>query len=162
MKGIILEKPEELCADHYLLKMDILDDQSHPGQFVNIRVSDQKDPLLRRPFSIHSHEKNIIEIVFKVIGKGTRLLRDYTEDREIDIIAPLGNGFTLVENEKTLLIGGGLGNAPLYYLAKRLKRRNNHIHYLFGARSSDNIICKRDTPMLQTDLTLQQMTALPG
>ncbi|MDY6967280.1 MAG: dihydroorotate dehydrogenase electron transfer subunit [Spirochaetota bacterium] len=143
MKGIILEKPEELCSDHYLLKIDSLSNISYPGQFVNIRISDQKDPLLRRPFSIHSHEKNIIEIVFKVIGKGTLLLKDYTVDQEIDIIAPLGNGFTITEDKKTLLIGGGVGNAPLYYLAKHLKIRNNYIHYLYGARTCDNIYLQK-------------------
>ena len=142
MMGFILDKPEELCSNHYLLRIDIFKEVSHPGQFTNIRIGNYTDPLLRRPFSIHNHEKNVVEIIFKVVGKGTRLLRDYAKSGEVDIIAPLGNGFTIIEKGRALLIGGGIGNAPLYYLAKRLKIKNNKIHYLYGAKSVDNIYQK--------------------
>ena len=63
MKGLLQNKPLELCRNHYLLKIEIPGITSHPGQFVNIRIGESTDPLLRRPFSIHNHEKDIIEII---------------------------------------------------------------------------------------------------
>ncbi len=138
----IISKPEEICKDHYLIKIDASGIDSSPGQFVNIRIGEQTDPLLRRPFSIHNHKDGVMEIAFKVIGKGTKLLRDHLKPGEIDIIAPLGKGFTLIEGGKTLIIGGGVGNAPLYYLGKSLKERNNHVTYLYGATSKDAIFHK--------------------
>lgn len=138
----IIEKPEKICNDHYLIKIYSPGIFSQPGQFVNIRIGEQTDPLLRRPFSIHNHANDVIEVVFKVVGKGTRLLRDYLKPGEIDFIGPRGTGFTLIEGGKALLIGGGVGNAPLYYLARILKERNNHISYLYGARSNDFIYLK--------------------
>ncbi len=137
----LIEKPQEVCKDHYLLKIDIDQSVSHPGQFANIKIGNM-DPLLRRPFSIYDHNGNVIEIIFKVIGKGTGLLKNITEAGHIDVIAPLGHGFSIQEKKNTLLIGGGVGNAPLYYLAKTLKAKKNKIHYLYAARSKDYIYNK--------------------
>ncbi|MDY6934185.1 MAG: dihydroorotate dehydrogenase electron transfer subunit [Spirochaetota bacterium] len=139
MIGITTDKPEKICSDHFLLRIDVPNVLSSPGQFVNIRIGDQTDPLLRRPFSIHNHKDNIIEIVFRVVGKGTRLLSNYENLGKVDIIAPLGNGFTLIEGGRALIIGGGVGNAPLYYLAELLKRRDIHVTFLYGARSKEYV-----------------------
>lgn len=136
---LLLEKPSEISKDHFLFKIDIGSGNSFPGQFANIRVGRNTDPLLRRPFSIHDHYDNTIELVIKETGKGTRYLINNTEPGDIDIIAPLGKGFSLCANKNILLIGGGVGNAPLYYLAKKLKENNNNINYLFAAKSAEYI-----------------------
>jgi dihydroorotate dehydrogenase electron transfer subunit len=136
--AILIEKPLEVCRDHFLLKIDINRHSSHPGQFANIKVGGT-DPLLRRPFSIFDHTDNIIKIIFKVVGKGTEILKNITKTGYLDVIAPLGNGFSIHERKHSLLIGGGVGNAPLYYLAKKLKEKNNIVHYLYAARSKEYI-----------------------
>ncbi|MBN2041388.1 MAG: dihydroorotate dehydrogenase electron transfer subunit [Spirochaetes bacterium] len=136
---VLLEKPVKVSKDHYLLKIDIENDNSHPGQFANIRITNNSDPLIRRPFSIFDHNKNIIEIVIKNAGRGTDFIINQFQPGNIDIIAPLGSGFNLCENKNVLLAGGGVGNAPLYYLAKELKKKNNSITYLFASRSAEYI-----------------------
>ena len=73
--AFLIEKPREVCKDHYLLRIDINKQLSSPGQFANIKIADT-DPLLRRPFSIFNHKENIIEIIFRVVGKGTELLKN--------------------------------------------------------------------------------------
>jgi len=141
--GRLLNKPKRLCEDHYLIGIDMGSDVSSPGQFVNIRLTHQTDPLLRRPFSIHNHEKNTIEVVFRVVGKGTKILRNLNKGTEIDVLAPLGKGFSIITNGRALLIGGGVGNAPLYYLAKKLKEQNTHVSYIYGARSKNYVYLKK-------------------
>jgi dihydroorotate dehydrogenase electron transfer subunit len=136
--AILIEKPLEVCKDHYLLKIDINQKSSHPGQFVNIKIGETV-PLLRRPFSIFDHTDNIIEIILKVVGKGTEILKNITKTGYLDVMAPLGNGFSIPEKKHSLLIGGGVGNAPLYYLAKKLKSKNNIVHYLYASRSKEYI-----------------------
>ncbi len=139
---IINNKPEEICKDHYLIRIDAQDADSGPGQFLNIKIGNETDPLLRRPFSIHNHENNVMEIIVRAIGKGTRYLSGNVIPENIDILGPLGNCFSNNNKKKVLLLGGGVGNAPLYYLARHLKEQNNHVTYLYGARSADFIFLK--------------------
>jgi dihydroorotate dehydrogenase electron transfer subunit len=141
--ALLIEKPLEVCKDHYLLKIDINQNLSHPGQFANIRVG-ATDPLLRRPFSIYDHKENIIEIIFKVVGKGTGILKNIIQTGYLDVIAPLGRGFSIPEKKNVLLIGGGVGNAPLYYLTKKLKEKNNIVNYLYAARSKEFIFYENE------------------
>jgi dihydroorotate dehydrogenase electron transfer subunit len=145
--AFLIEKPKQLCEDHYLLKIEIDGNISHPGQFANIKIGDT-DPLLRRPFSIYDHNGNVIELIIRVVGKATVLLKDITAASYIDVIAPLGHGFSIPADRKTLLIGGGVGNAPLYYLAKELRAGNNQIHYLYAARSKEYIYNKTEYGLL--------------
>lgn len=89
-----------------------------PGQFVHVRCSDDYDPLLRRPISINRLDKAAgqLTILYKVLGRGTAQLARLRAGQQLDIMGPLGNGFT-IQGEKPLLIGGGLGTAPLLALA---------------------------------------------
>jgi dihydroorotate dehydrogenase electron transfer subunit len=94
---------------------------AHPGQFVMLQITEGFDPLLRRPFSIHqaSADGNI-QILFKIIGNGTRQLANVSVGEKVNLLGPLGRGFSLNRSDKLCLIGGGIGIAPLYFLAKRL------------------------------------------
>ncbi|MFH0974561.1 MAG: dihydroorotate dehydrogenase electron transfer subunit [Spirochaetota bacterium] len=141
--ALVTEKPLEVCKDHYLLKINIKQNYSAPGQFVNIKIGDL-EPLLRRPFSIYNQNSNTIEIIFRIVGKGTKLLKDIKAQSLLDVIGPLGHGFSIAENKSVLLIGGGVGNAPLYYLARTLNTGNNKIHYIYAARSKEFIFNKND------------------
>jgi len=94
---------------------------ARPGQFVMVRAGETLDPLLRRPFSIHkvTHDGNLA-ILFKVIGKGTRLLATAAPGSKLDVIGPLGRGFVPDPAGPHCLIGGGMGIAPLSFLAHQL------------------------------------------
>ncbi len=115
-----------------------------PGQFVMVRVIDGLDPLLRRPFSIHrsSGKDGTISLLFKVIGKGTEILAQRCVGDQLDLVGPLGNGFNVSHDQPVCLIGGGMGIAPLLFLAEQLKqsgRETKKDHVLLGARNKDEL-----------------------
>lgn len=91
---------------------------ARPGQFVHVRVSEQMDPLLRRPFGIAGVDagKGVFTIIFRVLGRGTELLALLQAGNSLDCLGPLGKGFA-TECQRPLLVGGGMGLAPLLYLA---------------------------------------------
>ncbi len=118
--------------------------QARPGQFLHIRCTESYDPLLRRPISVYSIENNIIEILYKVIGRGTGLLSKKTSGDTIDVLGPLGSGFDyqLVSNcQLPILVGGGIGIAPLYFLAQRLVEQCSNVTVLIGADTKRSILC---------------------
>ena len=112
-----------------------------PGQFVNIRVRDSYFPLLRRPFSIHYVDADNFKIIYKVIGEGTKILSNYKQGEELDIIGPLGNHFTYARYKNFLLIAGGMGVATLYFLATSLSQKGL-ITTLIGAKTKAEILCE--------------------
>ncbi|WP_422448802.1 dihydroorotate dehydrogenase electron transfer subunit [Thermoanaerobacterium sp. DL9XJH110] len=94
-----------------------------PGQFLHIRCSDTPSPLLRRPVSIAgvNEEDGTVEIIYRVVGEGTRLMSQKKAGEIIDILGPLGRGFPLPPGAANpVLIGGGVGVAPLLYLARKI------------------------------------------
>jgi dihydroorotate dehydrogenase electron transfer subunit len=103
---------------------------ARPGQFFLIRI-EREDILLRRAFSIFDLEEDRLSFLIRVVGKGTRWLSEKKKGDILNIFGPLGNGFS-IRNGRCLLVGGGSGIAPLYYLAKNLKGR---IDFLLGAET---------------------------
>jgi len=113
---------------------------SQPGQFVNVKVTDNYMPLLRRPFSIHgvNRQEKWFEILLQVIGKGTELLSKYQIGKDLDIFGPLGNSFSLpVRSNHAILIAGGLGIAPLLFLAKELTHKNFSVTLFWGNKTKE-------------------------
>ncbi|MFH1757093.1 MAG: dihydroorotate dehydrogenase electron transfer subunit [Pseudomonadota bacterium] len=108
---------------------------AQPGQFVMLRVNEQREPFLRRPFSFSRifpcgdkrtklEEKGTLEICYQVVGRGTSLMTQLREGQRVDILGPLGNGFWLEEGwKRVVLIGGGIGIAPLIAWAEKLRAR---------------------------------------
>ncbi|MCU0847609.1 MAG: dihydroorotate dehydrogenase electron transfer subunit [Spirochaetes bacterium] len=152
MKPVLVEKPIEIARDHYLLRITGLPEPS-AGQFVNIKIGKGTDPLLRRPFSVFNYSEGTTEIVIKIAGKGTSLLK-VSEPGEIDAIGPLGMGFSVLKTGSALLAGGGVGNAPLYYLAKKLKESGTGVKFVYGARSSEYIYLLEEFKKVSDDLTV--------
>ncbi len=136
---------EQLSADVFRLSVHapLIAAAAHPGQFVMVRVMDGFDPLLRRPFSLHQQFANgTLMLLFKVVGQGTRILAGLGHGDEIGLIGPLGRGFDLSCNEPVCLIGGGMGIAPLSFLAKRLAlsgRDTSRDFVLLGAANDQEI-----------------------
>lgn len=112
-----------------------------PGQFVNIRVDEGTDPLLRRPFSVYRTTGDEVAIIFNVIGKGTALLRNKRKGQTIDVLGPLGVPFSIDSTafDTAILVGGGLGVAPLPLATSALKLRGKRIETFLGARSASYI-----------------------
>ena len=111
---------------------------SSPGQFLMIKVSEAYQPLLRRPISIHHVEENRVEIFFQVAGEGTRLLSMKKAGDQLDLLGPLGHGFTIrpeFKGQDIFCVGGGRGIAPLYYLAGRLIKAGARPVIFYGGKS---------------------------
>ncbi len=124
-----------------------------PGQFVNVKVSDDCQPLLRRPFSIHRVNGSNIEILFEVVGKGTEILSQKKVGGYLDIIGPLGNGFdySLYAKRYTqpILIAGGMGVAPLLFLAEKIvtsqeSQVTSKPIVLVGAKAKGQVLCEKE------------------
>ncbi|MFN0157996.1 MAG: dihydroorotate dehydrogenase electron transfer subunit [Bacteroidota bacterium] len=113
-----------------------------PGQFVNIRISAGTEPLLRRPFSVYRTEGSTLEIIFNVVGKGTTSLQHKRRGETLDVLGPLGVPFSLsnADFETAILVGGGLGVAPLPLTTLALKRLRKNIVTILGARSKKQIV----------------------
>jgi dihydroorotate dehydrogenase electron transfer subunit len=135
---------EQLAHDLYRLTLQASDiaGDARPGQFVMIRAGQGYDPLLRRPFSIHQISGGgRLQVLFKVIGKGTKLLADMDTGQSLDLVGPLGQGFTLRMQQPVCLVGGGVGIAPLLFWAKELLQNMapQEIVVLLGARTREEI-----------------------
>ncbi len=107
-----------------------------PGQFVMLRVSENLDPLLARPFGISAvPSRSSIEIVYRVAGRGTALLTGREAGHTLSLLGPLGKGFPLPGNDSTpVLVGGGSGFPPLHFLAQRAGSR---AHFFIGSRNKE-------------------------
>ncbi len=136
---------EQLTVDNIRLTLqtDNIAAVARPGQFVMIRTATGKDPILRRPFSIHQTSSNgRIQILFKITGRGTGLLAHCKEGERLSIFGPLGHGFEMYENRPVCLVGGGMGIAPMLFLAKKictLKKDSSNDHILFGGRTRQEV-----------------------
>lgn len=109
--------------------------KAYPGQFISVLC---ENLVLRRPFSIASADSEFIQIIYKVKGNGTEYLSSLEQGEEIDITGPLGRGFNITE-ESALLVGGGVGIAPLIFLSKFLEEKNIQHVLLAGFRQKINI-----------------------
>ena len=115
-----------------------------PGQFAEIRIDGSNTTFLRRPISINYVDRKTNEVWFLVqlVGDGTRKLATVKEGDTVNVVLPLGNGFTLPEtpDKKVLLVGGGVGTAPMLYLGEALLKMGCKPTFLLGARSKNDLL----------------------
>ena len=136
---------EQVAEDTYrfTVKAPGIASTSRPGQFVMVRTGEGLDPLLRRPFSIHQvADGGLVQILFKVIGKGTQALAGMESGRNMDILGPIGHGFTIANDSQHFLVGGGIGIAPLLFLARRILKKSEpfSVRVFLGARTKEEIV----------------------
>jgi len=146
-------KENYLIHDNYSLLKLTLDKEIPevmPGQFMQVRVDDSPSTFLRRPISVHfiDRQANELWLLIQIMGEGTRRLAKHKPGDSINMIYPLGNGFSLPEdifsssdtNKKLLLVGGGGGVAPLLYLGAWLSAHNYNPIFLLGAKSQNDLL----------------------
>jgi len=113
------------------------------GQFVMIRSGNSQDPLLRRPFSLHQTSSDgHIQIYFKDVGRGTNILAHTRVGEVLDVFGPLGRGFRIDKDRPACLVGGGLGIAPMLFLAKKiasLSTDHSRDLIVLGGRSREDV-----------------------
>lgn len=140
-----------------------------PGQFVEVKASGTFDPLLRRPFGVHRVKGKTLEILVEIVGKATEILAQKRPGEYLDIIGPLGNGFDFTQHSiRTtgyVLIAGGMGVAPLVFLAEKLvygsrfpPEADRTVHkrpvVLIGARKKAHILCEKEFKKLGCEVRI--------
>ena len=132
---------------------------AQPGQFITVKVGRSDEVLLRRPLSIHRVDGRRIELLYEILGPGTRLLSEKKKGERVDIIGPLGNGFTTLRSARRrppVLIAGGMGVAPLVFLAEKLRaaRPKSAPRVFLGARDKQTLLCEKEFKKLGCDVTI--------
>lgn len=152
MKKYILDlkvnSVEALSDKHVFIKLTHSEPlpEMLPGQFVEVRVDDSPSTFLRRPISINNvdYERNELWLLVAAVGDGTRRLQQLRSGDTLNCVLPLGNSFTLPEKPgaKVLLVGGGVGVAPLLYLGRKIKAMGMQPTFLLGARTAKDVLEK--------------------
>jgi dihydroorotate dehydrogenase electron transfer subunit len=145
----------ELASGIFLIKFEApyLAETAYPGSFVMVQPDNGTDPLLRRPFTLSGVSGNMVEVLFKVKGRGTDIMSKWEPCRIVNILGPLGNGFSIsVDIKNAYLVGGGMGIAPLLFLARYLVARDVDVKIFFGARSVSESITLEDLNLDRCDL----------
>lgn len=141
---LTVHRVQHLTKNIFILSFDApaIASTIRPGQFLNIKVDEGISPLLRRPFSVYRTEGDRVEVLIDVVGKGTAILSRKRPGDPLDVLGPLGVPFSLAgEGYSTaLLVGGGLGVAPLPLLTDFLRREGKKVATFLGARSASMLI----------------------
>lgn len=145
-----------------------------PGQFMMVKTAASGSPLLRRPFSVHRVDfqgsaPGTVEMLYEVVGEGTKLLSGKNPGEYVDVMGPLGSSFVLGssgEGERPVLIAGGVGVAPLLFLAQKIAEtlsktgaknfregRGRRILFL-GSRTKDGVLCEKEFKKLGFDVRI--------
>ena len=116
-------------------------DELRPGQFVNVKL---ESFFLRRPISICDVKDDALTLIYKAVGEGTKKMSELKEGI-LDLLVGLGNGYDLSKSgERPLLIGGGVGVPPLYYLAKRLREEGKEVSVILGFNKKEEIFMEKE------------------
>lgn len=142
----------EVKSGYFLMdiKAPVIARQAKPGQFLTIRCGDAASPLLRRPFGFHRINGSGFQVLYEVVGKGTRFLSELKQGNKADVLGPLGKGFAIPDKAKdVVIVAGGIGVAPLVALAeKAVDSPQSIVHrkplVLLGARTRNDVLCERE------------------
>lgn len=155
MKQVLLTVKENISLTETVYKMVLSGDCSAitaPGQFVNIKI----DGLyLRRPISVCDRQGDMLTIVYKVVGKGTKIMSEMPQGTVLDVLTGLGNGYVLdICGENPLLLGGGVGVPPMYMLAKELIKSGKKVTVILGFNTQTEVFYEDEFKALGCDVTV--------
>lgn len=164
---------EEVAPECFRMALEApqIAEEARAGQFLHVKVVaglapldigslTGYSPLLRRPFSVHRIKPQFdigsltgVEILYKVVGRGTKLLARLTQGEELDILGPLGSGFKVPAEGKATLVAGGIGVAPLLALAEELAERgSSQATIIIGAATKELVLCEEDFKKLGLEI----------
>ncbi|GAB6138493.1 dihydroorotate dehydrogenase electron transfer subunit [Halanaerobaculum tunisiense] len=155
---------ERICPDHYKLVINApqVAKEAQPGQFIHLKranLENQTDPLLRRPISFNQidQDQGTITIVYRVVGRGTKLLANLEANDKLDLMGPLGTGFEISEGNEIAVVGGGMGIAPLLPLVNKLVAADKEVTVLLGANQQEQVLNLQKYQQLDVDLKVATM-----
>ncbi|MCL6447434.1 MAG: dihydroorotate dehydrogenase electron transfer subunit [Armatimonadetes bacterium] len=156
---------EKLTADCFRISLICpqIAGSARPGQFLHVKINPGLEPLLRRPFSVHAvnRETGEIALLYRVVGRGTRLLAQKRKGDSLDLIGPLGRGFDLpAAGQRVALVAGGIGIAPLYFLLQTLAGAGNSPDVLLGARTAQELLLVRKVQELVNGGVLKEQLSI--
>lgn len=162
MKQGIFDIIENIALTDSVYKMTLKGDTSAitaPGQFVNIQL----DGLyLRRPISVCDVQQDVLTIIYKVVGKGTKQMAAMKSGK-LDFLTGLGNGYDLtLAGDKPVLLGGGVGVPPMYLLAKRLIAQGREVKVILGFNTESEIFYEEEFKALGCDVTVTTVDGTYG
>ena len=140
MESVILEVVSNVKVgkDVYLMRLEgDLSSINNPGEFVEIKLDNY---YLRRPISVCDFSSNHLELLYKVLGQGTKDMSSYEKGKKLDVIVNLGNGFDVSVSNKPLLVAGGIGIAPMFALAKSFNNKGIKPTLIYGAASESDLV----------------------
>ena len=140
---VISNRPVDALSKVYQMELSGCSEEQRPGQFVNIELDGL---FLRRPISVCDWKDGVLTLLYKLVGKGTALMATLQPGARLDVLCSLGNGFDIDIPAFTspLLVGGGIGTAPLYLLARRLKERGVSPTVILGFNTASEIIYEKE------------------
>lgn len=146
-KGRVLRN-EQVGPNLYVMEVASPDiaRRVEPGQFVHTKVPGMEAHILRRPFSVYDAdaERGVFDVLYQVVGFGSDVLSGLPAGAELENIGPVGHGWTLPQDARRMLIvGGGVGAAPVYLLAKQAVEAGLDVDVVLGARTKDALVCLR-------------------
>lgn len=139
MKNVILKisKNIQVGKDIYLMRLTgDVSEIKNPGEFIEIQLPGY---YLRRPISVCDFTDEYVEILYKVLGHGTKDMTSFSEGMELDVLIGLGNGFS-IQDKSPVLIGGGIGIAPMFALLKKYNENGIVPTLVYGSRSKDDLV----------------------
>ena len=154
---------ENIGPSYFRMGIEWPQEPAEPGQFVMVQLADRRQILLRRPFSVsallRSNGKSIgIELLYKVVGQGTKLLSEVSVKDRLDILGPLGRGFDLQGfGGRHFFVAGGIGVAPIRFLAEYLTDLGKNLaacKLFLGGRSQEDLLCQKEFERLGIPLVL--------
>ena len=116
-----------------------------PGQFIHMRIPGMDDHPLRRPFSVYAADskRGTLDVLYQVVGYGTDVMTSLAPGLEASLVGPVGRGWQVPEGaEKVMLVGGGVGAAPLYMLCERCVAAGLDVTVVLGAGSHNMLVCR--------------------
>ena len=162
MKQVLLKITENVALTDNVFKMTLAGDVSDitaPGQFVNIKL----DGLyLRRPISVCDVADGKLTIIYKAVGKGTRLMSTMQEGT-LDVLTGLGNGYDLtVSGDAPVLLGGGVGVPPMYLLCKELLKQGKKVSVILGFNTKSEVFYEEEFKALGANVTVTTVDGTYG
>jgi dihydroorotate dehydrogenase electron transfer subunit len=141
VKRVTIKKKQWFSEDTFGLEVLFSGIDPQPGQFLQVRVNTTHDPFLNRPISVASYKEDRLLLIIRVVGRGTEILSRKEAGEELDVLGPFGKEIKL-RRKKSLLIAGGIGVAPLLFLAQKMHGKRIEFDFIYGVKREQDLIKK--------------------